>query len=62
MSEASLASESAARIDRALAGLGAGLGLRYETGFGPIRLDVAAPIHGDTGDGVQIYIGLGQSF
>ena len=41
---------------------GAGLGLRYETGFGPIRLDVAAPIHGDTGDGVQIYIGLGQSF
>lgn len=41
---------------------GAGLGLRYETGFGPIRLDVAAPVHGDTGDGVQIYIGLGQSF
>ena len=41
---------------------GAGLGLRYETGFGPIRLDVAAPIHGKTGDGVQIYIGLGQSF
>ena len=41
---------------------GAGLGLRYETGFGPIRLDVAAPVHGETGDGVQIYIGLGQSF
>lgn len=41
---------------------GAGLGLRYETGFGPIRLDVAAPVHGSTGDGVQIYIGLGQSF
>jgi translocation and assembly module TamA len=41
---------------------GAGLGLRYETGFGPLRLDVAAPIGGDTGDGVQIYIGLGQSF
>lgn len=41
---------------------GAGLGLRYATGFGPIRLDVAAPVGGDTGDGVQIYIGIGQSF
>lgn len=41
---------------------GAGLGLRYETGFGPIRLDVAAPVSGTTGDGVQIYIGLGQAF
>lgn len=41
---------------------GAGLGLRYHTGFGPIRLDVAAPIGGDTGDGVQFYIGIGQAF
>ena len=41
---------------------GAGVGARYETGFGPIRLDVAAPLHGDTGSGVQIYLGLGQSF
>lgn len=41
---------------------GAGLGLRYDTGFGPIRLDVAAPISGKTGDGVQIYVGLGQAF
>lgn len=41
---------------------GAGLGLRYETGLGPIRLDVASPISGTTGDGVQIYVGLGQSF
>jgi translocation and assembly module TamA len=41
---------------------GAGLGLRYDTGIGPIRLDVAAPISGTTGDGVQVYIGLGQSF
>jgi translocation and assembly module TamA len=41
---------------------GAGLGLRYDTGFGPVRLDVAAPVGGSTGDGVQIYIGLGQSF
>ena len=41
---------------------GAGLGLRYDTGLGPIRLDVAAPVGGSTGDGVQIYVGLGQSF
>lgn len=41
---------------------GAGLGLRYDTGLGPIRIDVAAPISGTTGDGVQFYVGLGQSF
>lgn len=41
---------------------GAGLGLRYNTGFGPIRLDVAAPISGDTGNGVQLYVGIGQAF
>lgn len=41
---------------------GAGLGLRYDTGFGPIRLDVAAPVGGTTGDGVQVYVGLGQAF
>ncbi|SEK52561.1 autotransporter assembly complex protein TamA [Pacificibacter marinus] len=41
---------------------GAGLGLRYDTGFGPIRLDIAAPVSGSTGDGVQIYVGIGQAF
>ena len=41
---------------------GAGIGLRYDTGLGPIRFDVAAPISGTTGDGVQFYVGLGQSF
>lgn len=41
---------------------GAGIGLRYTTGIGPIRLDLAAPISGDTGDGPQIYIGIGQAF
>ena len=41
---------------------GAGVGLRYETGFGPIRFDVATPVGGTTGDGVQLYVGLGQSF
>ncbi|WP_232831506.1 autotransporter assembly complex protein TamA [Pseudogemmobacter bohemicus] len=41
---------------------GAGIGVRYETGFGPIRFDIAAPVSGKSGDGVQIYIGLGQAF
>jgi translocation and assembly module TamA len=41
---------------------GAGIGVRYATGFGPIRLDVAAPVGGNTGDGVQLYVGIGQSF
>ncbi|SIS59666.1 autotransporter secretion outer membrane protein TamA [Roseivivax lentus] len=41
---------------------GAGLGLRYQTGIGPIRFDVATPVGGETGDGVQIYIGIGQAF
>jgi translocation and assembly module TamA len=41
---------------------GAGLGVRYDTAIGPIRFDVAAPVSGDTGDGVQFYIGLGQAF
>lgn len=40
---------------------GAGFGLRYATGFGPIRLDVGAPISGG-GKGAQVYVGIGQSF
>jgi translocation and assembly module TamA len=40
---------------------GAGLGLRYLTPIGPIRLDVAAPI-GGTGSGAQVYVGIGQAF
>lgn len=41
---------------------GAGLGLRYDTGFGPVRLDIAAPVSGSTGEGVQVYVGIGQAF
>jgi translocation and assembly module TamA len=41
---------------------GAGVGLRYATPIGPIRLDVAAPAGGSTGRGVQLYIGIGQAF
>lgn len=41
---------------------GAGVGVRYDTGFGPVRLDVAFPTSGSTADGMQVYIGIGQSF
>lgn len=41
---------------------GAGIGVRYATPVGPIRLDIAGPVGGSTGDGVQIYVGLGQAF
>lgn len=42
---------------------GAGLGLRYDTGIGPIRVDVGVPLSGP-GDntGFEIYIGIGQAF
>ncbi|SEQ08835.1 autotransporter secretion outer membrane protein TamA [Faunimonas pinastri] len=43
--------------------MGAGLGLRYNTGLGPIRLDVAVPLNPVKGDAKYgIYVGLGQAF
>lgn len=44
--------------------VGAGVGLRYYTAVGPIRLDVATPLSNDdqTADTVQFYISLGQAF
>lgn len=42
---------------------GAGLGLRYLTGFGPFRLDVGTPLNRRPGDSrITVYIGLGQAF
>lgn len=42
---------------------GAGIGLRYDTGIGPIRLDVATPTTGDNaGERIEVYIGIGQAF
>ena len=42
---------------------GAGLGLRYQTGFGPIRLDVGTPIGRRPGESpVAVYVSLGQAF
>lgn len=43
--------------------LGAGVGLRYETGLGPLRLDFAVPINKRPGDpDYAIYVGIGQAF
>lgn len=40
-----------------------GAGLRYFTGFAPIRLDVAVPVNPRSGDpDFAFYIGLGQAF
>ncbi len=42
---------------------GAGLGLRYATPFGPIRLDFAVPLKRyDGGNSFGIYAGIGQAF
>ena len=41
---------------------GAGLGLRYRTPIGPIRLDIGAPVRGSKAGGAQIYLGIGQAF
>lgn len=42
---------------------GAGLGVRYTTSIGPIRLDVATPLNPQSGDSpVEVYIGIGEAF
>lgn len=42
---------------------GAGVGLRYATGFGPLRLDVGVPLNPEPEDSfVAVYISLGQAF
>ena len=44
-------------------GIGAGIGLRYLTPIGPIRLDVATPVNRRPGDGViAAYVSIGQAF
>jgi translocation and assembly module TamA len=43
--------------------VGAGLGLRYNTGLGPLRFDVAVPLTPQADDpSVAFYVGLGQAF
>lgn len=42
---------------------GAGIGIRYATPFGPLRLDVALPLHKyEGGSDYGIYAGIGQAF
>lgn len=42
---------------------GAGVGARYYTSIGPIRLDVAVPLNKlPGGDSFELYIGIGQAF
>jgi translocation and assembly module TamA len=42
---------------------GAGLGLRYYSSFGPIRIDVGTPLNPRKGDGrVAVTVSLGQAF
>ncbi|MGQ0590123.1 MAG: autotransporter assembly complex protein TamA [Sphingosinicella sp.] len=42
---------------------GAGVGVRYHTRFGPIRVDVATPINPAPGDPrIAVYVSLGQAF
>ena len=43
--------------------VGAGVGVRYDLGFGPLRADIAFPLNRRSGDGAfQIYLSIGQSF
>ena len=44
--------------------IGAGLGFRYYTDFGPLRFDVGVPLKGDenTDANFQVYISIGQAF
>jgi translocation and assembly module TamA len=42
---------------------GAGIGARYHTRFGPIRVDVATPLNPQRGDPrIAVYVSLGQAF
>ena len=43
--------------------LGAGIGVRYYTGLGPLRADIAIPLNKRPGDAdYAIYVGIGQAF
>ncbi|MBI1200153.1 MAG: BamA/TamA family outer membrane protein [Phenylobacterium sp.] len=42
---------------------GAGIGVRYNLGFAPIRIDIATPVVRRRGESpIQIYLSIGQSF
>jgi translocation and assembly module TamA len=42
---------------------GAGVGLRYHSSFGPIRVDLGTPLNPRPGDSrIAVYVSLGQAF
>ncbi len=42
---------------------GAGIGVRYHSSFGPIRIDVGTPLNRQAGDSrIGVYVSLGQAF
>ncbi len=43
--------------------IGVGIGVRYYSSFGPIRIDVGTPLNRQTGDGrIAVTVSLGQAF
>ena len=43
--------------------VGVGLGVRYQTSFGPIRIDLGTPLNPAKGDSrIGVYVSLGQAF
>ena len=43
--------------------IGVGIGARYYSSFGPIRLDIGTPLNRQQGDGrIAVVVGLGQAF
>jgi translocation and assembly module TamA len=43
--------------------VGVGIGARYYTSIGPIRIDFAVPVNKEPGgDSFELYIGIGQAF
>lgn len=54
---------SEARPDLDVVRAGAGIGVRYKTSFGPIRVDVGVPLNPAPTDApVVVYVSLGQAF
>jgi translocation and assembly module TamA len=54
---------SEARLDFDVVRVGAGIGARYKTSFGPIRVDVGVPLNPAASDApVVVYVSLGQAF
>jgi translocation and assembly module TamA len=61
--DAGTVSRSPVLADSETPRIGAGLGVRYYTSVGPIRLDAGVPVNRRSGDAAfQVYVSLGQAF